>query len=143
MQQAFRDGPRLICIAPHLVDKVWPSVVDLIRAALKASESDLTAETIKARIDAGQAYLWIVWRTSLLAAGTTEIVKLENGRKLCVISTCGGRDMASWKHTLALIEDYARMEGCEAVRFYGRMGHVRYFAEQGYAQPWVVVEKAI
>lgn len=141
--RALDDKPRLIPIAPHLVEKVWPSVVGLIRAALKASESDLTDESIKEKIDAGKSFLWIVWDTSLLAAGTTEIVKLENGRKLCVISTCGGRDMNSWKHTLSLIEEYARKEGCEAVRFYGRMGHVRYFKEQGYSQPYVVVEKKI
>jgi hypothetical protein len=137
------DGPQLICVAPHLVEMVWPTVEGLIRAALSVSASDLTAENIKAKIDAGKSLLWIIWDTSLLAAGTTEIVKLENGRKLLVIATCGGRAMSTWKHTLSLIEDYARKEGCDGVRFYGRMGWARYFRDHGYAQPYIVVEKRV
>jgi hypothetical protein len=157
------DGaPRLLCVAPHLVEAMWPHVVKLIETALIASESDLTPQHVKAKIDAGKALLWIIWDDAphmvwsdsrgargrsdtgeLLAAGTTELVTLENGRKLCVIGTCAGRDMKSWKHFLADIERWAAQEGCEAVRFYGRPGWARTFKDQGYVQPWIVVEKRI
>ena len=44
-------APQLLCVAPHLVDQIWPSVVHLIESALAAAGSDLTADHIKARID--------------------------------------------------------------------------------------------
>lgn len=128
-----------------------------------ASESDFTPEHVKAKVDAGEWLLWIIWndrpRTTwidsnrercqsddtgeLLAAGTTELVTLINGRKLCVISTCAGKEMKTWQRFLSDIETYAKREGCEAVRFYGRAGWGRYFKDQGYTQPWLVVEKKI
>jgi hypothetical protein len=147
MLQARPDiRANLLCVAPHLVDDIWPLAVDLIESALIRSESDLSVEAIKAKIDADKSYLWIVWsfgRRQLLAALTTELVKLENGRKLCVIGTCGGKDMDTWIHLLPEMEGYARMEGCDALRFYGRKGWVRYYRSRGYTQPWVVMEKDI
>lgn len=143
MLHHFCDGPQLICIAPHLVEKVWPSVVHLIGNALTASDSDLTAACIKAKIDAEKSMLWIVWDTALLAAGTTEIVVLENGRRIWVITAAGGRFMSAWKHLLSEMETHARNAGCEAVRFTGRAGWARYFRDQGYKQPYIVVEKGL
>jgi hypothetical protein len=140
---------------------MWPHVVKLIDNALIASESDLTSEYVREQVDAGKSLLWIIWNDQprtvwadgrkrgtdgageLLAAGTTELVTLQNGRKLCVISTCAGKEMKAWKRFLADIEAYAKRESCEAVRFYGRSGWGRSFKDQGYVQPWIVVEKRI
>jgi hypothetical protein len=160
--EAIPAASQLLCVAPHLVDAMWPHVVKLIETALIASESDLSPDHVKARIDTGKALLWIIWDDKpavvwsdsrgargksdggeLVAAGTTELVTLENGRKLCVISTCAGKELKTWKRFLSDIERWAKQEGCEAVRFYGRPGWVRSFKDQGYVQPWIVVEKRI
>jgi hypothetical protein len=143
MQQAFRDGPQLLCVAPHLVDSIWPHVSHLIESALRESRSDLTAAHIRSKIDGGKSLLWIVWDRSLLGAGTTEIAKLENSRRICVITTCAGRDHGAWEHVLDDIERYAKQEGCDAVRFYGRSGWIRRLKWRGYTQPWIVCEKRI
>ena len=126
-----------------MIDLVWPSVVRLIESALIASGSDLTADHIKSKIDAGESLLWIIWNGELLAAGTTEIVALENGRRLWIITTAGGKIINAWKHLLAEMETHARNAGCEAVRFTGRAGWARYFRDRGYRQPYIVVEKAV
>ena len=143
MQHHSCEKPQLICVAPHLVDAVWPHAVALIDSALRRSDSDLTAAHIKAKIDAGRSYLWIIWNGSLLGSGTTEVVRLENGRRICVITTCAGRDHHIWERVLDDIERYARNEGCDAVRFHGRMGWVRRLKHRGYAQPYVIVERKL
>jgi hypothetical protein len=143
MQQTFHDQPQLLCVAPHLVEQFWPHVVPLIERALRKSESDLTTDHIKAKIDSGKSLLWIIWDVALLGSGTTEIQKLENGRKVCVITTCAGRNHGIWEHVLNDIERYAKQEGCDAVRFYGRSGWIRRLKWRGYTQPWIVCEKRI
>jgi len=130
----------LICVAPQFVEAIWPHAERLIAAALDRSESDFTTAHIKARIDAGQSLLWIVWDSALVGAGTSSIEKLENGRKVCVVGTFAGD---GWKDALPQIEQYARQEGCSAVRIYGRHGWVRQLRDRGYTQPWVVMEKKI
>lgn len=143
------SGENLLCVAPHLVDQIWPHVIRLIERALIKSGSDLSIEQIKAKIDNGNALLWIIWAQpstqsgELMAAGTTELVTLNNGRKLCVIATGAGRDLKQWDHLFADIERYAKGENCEAVRCYGRLGWARYLKDMGYEQPWIVVEKKV
>lgn len=143
---------KLLCVAPHLVDDIWPHVVKLVERALIEGRSDYTPEQIKARIEEGKALLWVIWSEpkidqlepgELLAIGTTEIVGLDDGRRVCVIAQCAGRKLKEWEHLLAEIERYARQENCVAVRIYGRSGWVRYFKGAGYTQPWSVVEKKV
>jgi hypothetical protein len=132
-----------------LVESIWPHVTKLIERALIKSESDYTIEQVKARIEDGTALLWIIWSQpsthsgDLLAAGTTELVKLTDGRLVCVVASCAGRNLKKWDCLLADIEAYAKREGCVAVRCYGRPGWARYLKGMGYAQPWIVVEKTV
>lgn len=140
----------LLCVAPHLVDDIWPHVERLIERSLIKGNSDFTVEQIRARITDGKALLWIIWAQGsrepageLMAAGTTEIVGLDDGRRVCVVAQCAGRKLKRWEHLLSEIERYAARENCVAVRVYGRPGWVRYLKGMGYIQPWTVVEKKV
>lgn len=126
-----------------MVEALWPYVVRFIGSALERSASDFTIERIKQKIDSGQSYLWIIWDGELLAAGTTELNALENGRKLCVITTWAGKDMENWDHLFGQLEDYARAEGCAAMRICGRQGWARRLKARGWRQPYIVLEKIV
>jgi hypothetical protein len=62
-------------------------------------------------------------------------------RLVCTILACAGSGMDGWLHLLELIEDYARAEGCAAVRLFGRKGWQRKLAE--YHTKLVVMEKTL
>jgi hypothetical protein len=142
---------QLLCVAPHLVGQIWPHIIKLIERALLKSNSDYTPDQVRKRIEDGTALLWVIWSQGsrqskageLLAAGTTELVSLPDGRKICVVASCAGRNLKRWDCLLADIEQYAKREGCAAVRCYGRPGWVRYLRGSGYTQPWIVVEKTV
>jgi len=115
----------------------------MIAEALKRSNSDFTSAHIKQKIDDGKAQLWIIFDDNLLAVGTTELSTLENGRKLCVVSTLAGEDMALWDHLWEQFEQLAREQRCDGLQVVGRVGWVRYLRDRGFRQPWVVLEKVL
>lgn len=130
-------------VPPFLVPKIWPKAKDLIADSLKRSNSDFTADRIKEKIDRGDAQLWIIFNDKILAVGTTELATLENGRKLCVVSTLAGEDMALWDHLWEQFEQLAREQRCNGIQVVGRVGWFRYLRDRGFKQPWVVLEKAL
>lgn len=141
---------QLLCVAPHLVNDIWPHVERLIERSLIKGSSDFTTDQVRAKIAEGNALLWVIWAQGarepageLMAAGVTEIVGLADGRRVCVIAQCAGRALKRWESLLAEIEQYAKAEQCVAVRCYGRTGWVRYLKGMGYVQPWTVVEKKV
>lgn len=135
-------SPKLFRVHPWEAANLWHSIESGIAKALERSNSDFTAERIRQKIDAGHSQLWVIASgEKILAAGTTELVELENGRKLCMVSTLAGEDMAVWDHTWETFERFAKESGCDAIQIVGRIGWVRYLRDRGFKQPWCVLEK--
>jgi hypothetical protein len=98
---------------------------------------------IREDIAAGRAQLWIVWDgNEIIAAATTELIQMPS-KKVCVLGSCAGRDLRKWDHFLADLEAFAKREGCDRLRIYGRPGWKRILARNGYQAPWDVLEKAL
>ena len=106
--------------------------------------ADSGPDYIRKSLEAGRALLWVVWNgKDLMAAATTEIVNLDTVGKVCLITSCAGRDLRKWEKFLVDIEAYATTEGCDAVRFYGRPGWAHFLKKNGYDQPWFVMQKSL
>lgn len=134
----------IICVAPDMIDKTWPHVVHLIESAFHRGNADNTIEDIHADLKCGRALLWVIWSGSALAAAvTTALINIPNKGKMCLLTSCAGKDIHSWDHLIADIERYAIGEGCDLVRFFGRRGWARVMRRHGYDQPWIVMERAL
>lgn len=128
---------QLICIDPARIDEMWPHVRDKIRAAVERTNLCSFAD-IEADVLTGMQLCWIAWDgQEVLAAATTQLVK----PKVCVLTACAGYDRDRWLPLFKQIEEYAKAEGCIAMRIFGRIGWQRVL--DGYRVEHVVLEKAL
>lgn len=142
------DGARmtdkLICVDPEKLDKIWPQVWHFIHAAFLTGLGDDTLASVHEDLQKRDALLWIVWDgAGLMAAATTKLCLVPNGKRHCVITSCAGRELPRWLRFIKELEDYAKAEGCHQMRIMGRHGWKAYFKEYGYTEPWVCLEKEL
>ena len=134
----------LICVDPKRVHEIWPLAEPLLRRAI--ARTGLSAfRDIEREILCGNALLWLAVegersKVAILAAASTRLQRTDTG-KVCVITACAGKDMPRWLNLISRIEEFARAEGCNCVRIYGRKGWLR--ALEGYEQRYVVLDKEL
>jgi hypothetical protein len=152
---SVRDrGCQLLCIPPDRVAEIWPHVCGLIRAAAVKCRDLSSYQPVESSVLAGRALLWLVVGrgddddagVKVHAAVVTKLQQNER-RKVCVIAACGGAitheehqgvdarlgglcrersvGMRGWLDLIGPIEDFARAEGCSAMRIIGRAGWAR------------------
>lgn len=133
---------KALCVDPDRVSEIWPHVRSFIDAAFWHERGDGSADMVFADLVAKQSLLWIVWgdEGTVLAAATTKLIAPPRGR-ICVITSCGGHELARWRACLADIEAYAKAEGCSHIRMEGRRGWKTFFPD--YHEPWIVLEKKL
>jgi hypothetical protein len=135
---------KLVCVNPDKIAAIWPQVSHFIHAAFVTGLGDDTAETVKADLDAARALLWVVWDgKGLIAAATTKLLLLPNGKKQCLVTSCAGRELHRWIGFIAELEAYAKSEGCATFRMMGRHGWKSWLREYGYVEPWACLEKEL
>lgn len=127
----------LICVDPAQIHALWPHVEPLLRSAVEnVGLNDF--RDVAAEILHGDALVWVAWGDGIEAAASTVLQKID-GDTVCVLTACGGKDMKRWLPLLDRIEDYARDEGCTAMRIFGRKGWLR--ALNDYREKAIVIEK--
>lgn len=130
----------LICVDPAQVRHFWPWVQEYLFSAVRATNISHT-QSIADAVLSGRSLLWIAWDgEKIKGAGSTELMATEQD-KFCVITSWGGEDMPEWVHLVRRVEDYAKAEGCRAVRVFGRGGWLR--ALDGYRKTAIVIEKEL
>jgi hypothetical protein len=133
----------MLCVDPDRIDEIWPHVESFIASALwRGPDGDSPADALFELRDR-RLLLWIVWASdeqTILAAATTRLIDVGKGR-VCIITACGGRELARWKRAIDEIEKYARAEGCVELRLMGRKGWVRMFPD--FREPWTVLAKEL
>jgi hypothetical protein len=111
---------QLFCIDPLRVHGFWPHVAPLLQAAIL--RTDLTHfDEIESDVLAGRSLLWLAWSGQIEAPATTVLTRANAG-KVCVLTACGGNAMSRWLPLLERIEAYAKAEGCDRLRIFGRKG---------------------
>lgn len=130
-------------VSPDLIPQYWPHVRPFIEAAFAENRGDDSAELVHADLLSGNQYLWIAWdedNRSIVAAITTKVIDVPRGR-VCLITSCGGKNLNRWVGCMPRIEEYAKEERCAYIRFSGRKGWAAIFPD--YEQPWIVLEKKL
>jgi|GEM_PF-605419 len=139
-ERAEQDVIQCICIDPRKVERVWPLVAHLIRAAMRKGRISEFADVERAVLDGAQL-LWVaVDRQAIWAAAVTQLSR-ANGEKFCTIVACGGRERARWLPLKAELETFAKAEGCAAIRIHGRRGWAREFPD--YRLTRILLEKEL
>jgi hypothetical protein len=129
-----------VCVAPYHVADVWPAVAHHIAASLRRGGLG-DVQHVARKVFAGDALLWLAWDgRAIMAAAVTELGAV-NGRRICTIVACGGRDRARWQPLIAALEEYARSEDCAATRILGRKGWARVLPD--YRNIAIVLEKEL
>lgn len=131
-----------LCIDPDRVSEIWLHVREFIAAAFWGDRGDDDADVVLADLLARRSLLWIAWgdEGAILAAATTKLINVSRGT-ICLVTSCGGRNLKRWHGCLADIEAYARAEGCTHVRMEGRKGWRSFFPD--YHEPWIVLQKKL
>lgn len=136
-------GCELVCVAPAMVEDIWPHARGFIESAFDHGRGDDNAEIVLAELKAQTSLLWLVWERddkAILAALTTKLIKTPRGL-VCRITSCGGMQLHRWAALLAKVEGYAKAEGCISVRIEGRRGWKAIFPD--YAERWIMLEKRL
>ncbi len=127
-------------IAPQHVPFIWPSVRNIIAAAMGRLELSAFWPTEQAVLNGG-ATLWIVCdEQQIYGAVITEIQEMEWAR-FCMLTAFGGHLKTSLPF-LEVIEDYAHAMECKAIRIMGPNAWQRILPAD-YLQTAVVLEKVL
>jgi hypothetical protein len=134
----------LVPVAASLVADVWPHARAMVKSAI--DRVDLcNFEGIEEEVLTGTQQLWLAWNgTAIEAAAVTKLV-LIGGRKICIVVAAGAaqnnRNGKRWPPLIAGIEQFAKDEGCAAVRIIGRKGWQRILAH--YRANYVVMDREL
>jgi hypothetical protein len=135
------DSPvQLLAVDPSLVAGIWPHTRPLVKRAI--DRTDLCDfDHIEREVLSGLQQLWIGWNgTAIQVAAVTQLVIVAN-TKVCILVACAGANRKGWLPLLAGLEQFARNEGCAALRIIGRKGWSRVLED--YPVKYVVMEKEL
>lgn len=116
---------KLSIVPAHLVDDLWPTVKDLIKAG---SMGDATSAMVSYQdCRSGNAFLLVAYEDEgspiIKAACVVRFVERENGLT-GVIGAMGGGDM-EWQSLLARVLEWSASLDAPAIEFEGRTGWQR------------------
>ena len=120
------ETSRLVCYSSKQIHYVWPQVFPHIERALDRG-SNYTLDDIFLGLSKAEMQLWVwqgVCRPKIHAAMVTAI-QTKNDTKFCLLLAIGGEKMDEWVEYLPVVEEWAKQEGCEEMRIYGRIGWAR------------------
>lgn len=130
----------LLCLPPHCVSQIWPSVSGFIEAAMTRGGLNEFAD-VEREVLAGRMLLWLAWDGKRVLAAAVTQLSIINGVKYGTIVACGGRDLSRFKPLIDGLHGHFREEGCTRSRIIGRAGWARLYPE--YKVRAVVLEKEL
>lgn len=130
----------LIAVGTPEVPGIWPHTREMVKRGMSRADPGDFERTEREIFD-GLQQLWLVWNgTAIEAIAVTQLVKVGD-KKLCVIVSCSGKGVRRWIHLIDGLEDFAKAEGCNATRIYGRKGWERVL--KNYRVKHVVLDKEL
>ncbi|MBX6322976.1 MAG: hypothetical protein IRY94_14195 [Rhodospirillaceae bacterium] len=125
-------------VAAAEIAAVWPRVEPLLARATGRTRGCVSTAAVRERLAARDMQLWIT--EPLRAACVTEIVAYPHQR-WCRVVFAAGEDLALCRAGLAVIEAWARAEGCAGVEIEGRPGWRRVLP--GYRAGDIILRKEL
>ena len=102
--------------------EVWDIAKPLVQKALDRDPEELySIEDVEAMLWDAKAQLWMWGHKAALITS----VQRKGGKTYCLLLALGGKAMSEWLDHLPVIEEFARMNDCDELRIYGRIGWAR------------------
>ena len=111
----------LVCYQAGDIPEVWWKVRSHIEKALSYRGSNYSLSDIYDGLLSSEMQLWTSQGDDLEAALVTT-VQVKDGMKFCLFLALGGSNLKNWDSWQSYIEKWAKAEGCEEMRIYGRIG---------------------
>ena len=115
-----KDEFRLRCYSKDQIPSIWDKAKPLVESALNRG-SNYTIEQVYSGLCRGEMQLWM-WD---FEAALVTSIQVKKGKKFCLLLVLAGKHMSTWFQYLPIVEEWARNEGAEEVRVYGRVGWSR------------------
>lgn len=112
---------RLVCYTADQIPVVWDQVKGHVKVALDRGSS-YTLEQVYKGLCSKEMQLWTSHRGYEIEAAVVTTIQTVKDVKGCLILTAGGSNSDEWIAYLPLMEDWARDNGCQEMRIYGRIG---------------------
>jgi hypothetical protein len=114
-------------VHPAHVAALWPQVRGFVRAAMRLGYDEFydEADIRQACVD-GASQLWVACGDAAIEAAVVSRIVRYPKRAICQVPLIGGRRMRLWLPAMqAMIETYARQNGCTHMEGTGRLGWCR------------------
>ena len=114
---------RLVCYSADQIPYVWAEVEPLIKRGLDRG-SIYTLPGIRVGLCLSKMQLW-TWQNGTIHAALVTTIQEDSGSRFCLLISAGGSRMNEWAKELHHVEKWAKENGCEELRIYGRSGWAR------------------
>jgi hypothetical protein len=118
----------------------WPKVATWLDTAYGKNDIPMP-ETMRDDLLQGFKQLWVAWEpppaNQIIGAALTRLARMRSGLH-CEIVACAGHEVERWVDGIALIEAWAKIEGCKKVTIVGRPGWMKLL--RNYRQREVMLE---
>jgi len=112
--------PDLRCYSADQIPSIWDKAKPLIEKALDRG-SNYTIHEVYDGLCGSKMQLWM-WNFD---AALVTTIQVKKGRKFCLLLCLAGEHMSVWFQYLPIVEKWAKDEGAEEVRVYGRLAWAR------------------
>ena len=102
---------------PH----VWEEVKGHVQRALDRG-SNYTIHDIRVGLCTGKMQLWCSMNEGEIEAALVTTIQNKGHLRWCLLLAAGGSNVDEWVQWLPIVEDWARKNGCDEMRIYGRHG---------------------
>lgn len=109
----------LRCYSADQIPAIWGKARPLIKMALDRG-SNYTIDEVYEGLCTKTMQLWMYEEAALVTA-----IQTKAGKTFCLLLSLGGSNMSVWFQYLSIVEAWARDNGAEEMRVYGRPGWKR------------------
>ena len=135
-------------VAAAEVDALWPSVAAHFEGVAARSRGRFSGQDWRRSFIDRSRQLWVAHAPAGAAIGEVRAVLATElrqypGRQVAALAACAGSGREDWTGFLAVVEAWARTQGCAAIEAQARPGWRRVLAPYGYAATHVILEKEL
>lgn len=117
------------------IPDIWPFVRPHIARGLE--DSDWVPSEVLESLLKSEMQLWTSENQGFIESAV--VTAIQDG--YCLLLCAGGGNLNHWKHYLVVIEEWAKDNGVDEIRIYGRRGWLR--ALPGFRERWVEMVKQL
>ena len=142
----LEEGRILIsAIKPATIPLLWDVVAPMLEKAIVHGNGETSLEIMLERFAEETMLLVVVHEgDEIIAAMTIEMRDFDTGKKVLVLSNCGGDRMHIWLQQVSdVMDELAKERGYDEIYLIGRPGWKRELVKHGYGLCHMVMSKKV